>query len=478
MARPSPPPLVPLALLAALLLTAPARSFEGPRAGPTASGTPPATLIPVGVASVDITPEGPIRLSGYGSRAHESEGVADRLEASALAIGGEEAPPAVLVTAELIGVSGRLTRRLAQRLAEDTPIDRTRLTLAVTHTHTGPMVRGVLPYIFGEPIPPAEQRRIDAYTDRLLDLLERVVREALADRAPARVSWGTGSVGFAANRRVIDNGRWTGFGIDPDGPVDLDLPVLRVRSPDGELRAVFLSYACHNTTLGPEFNRIHGDWAGRAESLIEERHPGTVVLIATGAGGDANPQPRGGLGSVRLHGRALAAEVEHLLDDELVPITSVPATEHRTIDLPLDPVPTPEELARWSEKEGAAGFYAGALLDSVEAGGSIPTHVRDYPLQVWRFGGELAMIFMGGEVVADYALRIRSEFDADRVWVSAYANAVPCYVASARVVREGGYEVVGSMHFYGVPAPLSTTVEDRIVETVRELVPDEYRTAR
>ena len=78
-------------------------------------------------------------------------------------------------------------------------------------------------------------------------------------------------------------------------------------------------------------------------------------------------------------------------------------------------------------------------------------------------------------MVADYALRLERELDEQRIWVSAYANAVPGYVASERVIAEGGYEVVGSMHFYGVPAPLDPAVEDKIVRTVHELIPDSYR---
>lgn len=435
-------------------------------------------LIPVGTAQTEITPSEPIRLAGYGSREHESEGVVQPLHAKALAIGSDGSGPVLLITTDLIGVSSALTERLAQRLAHRASLERERLTLTVTHTHTGPMVSGVLPYIFGEPIPPSHQKRIDAYTSRLLDELEKLAVEALAARRPAVLAWGRGSAGFAVNRRVVEEGRWTGFGIDPDGAVDLDLPVLVARSPEGNLRAVLLSYACHNTTLGPDFNRIHGDWAGEAQSLIAERHPEATVLVATGAGGDANPQPRGELSHVHIHGRTIAAEVEHLIEDGLRPLGDPPTARLRTIDLPLRNVPSREELRERAKREGAEGLYAASLLDSLEPGEPVPDRIADYPVQVWTFGDELAMIFLGGEVVADYALRLERELAEKRIWVSAYANAVPGYVASERMIAEGGYEVVESMHFYGIPAPLDPAVEDQIVRTVRELIPDSYRSGR
>ena len=53
--------------------------------------------------------------------------------------------------------------------------------------------------------------------------------------APGRLAWGQGSVGFAANRRVLKKGKWVDFGVNPNGPVDHSLPVLRVTDPAGKV---------------------------------------------------------------------------------------------------------------------------------------------------------------------------------------------------------------------------------------------------
>jgi hypothetical protein len=50
---------------------------------------PPKEAISVGVAAVDITPNYPVRLSGFGFRKTESEGVTQHIFAKALAIGDE-----------------------------------------------------------------------------------------------------------------------------------------------------------------------------------------------------------------------------------------------------------------------------------------------------------------------------------------------------------------------------------------------------
>ena len=81
------------------------------------------------------------------------------------------------------------------------------------------------------------------------------------------------------------------------------------------------------------------------------------------------------------------------------------------------------------------------------------------------------MIFLGGEVVAEYSLRLRRELDASRLWINAYSNSVPCYVPSQRMIAEGGYEVDGSMDYYGWPTRLAFSTEDRLIASVSELVP-------
>lgn len=53
----------------------------------------------------------------------------------------------------------------------------------------------------------------------------------------------------------------------------------------------------------------------------------------------------------------------------------------------------------------------------------------------------------------------------------AYSNDVAFYVASRRMIAEGGYEVDRSMVYYGQPAPLAAGTEDQIIRTVRELLP-------
>ncbi len=95
-------------------------------------------------------------------------------------------------------------------------------------------------------------------------------------------------------------------------------------------------------------------------------------------------------------------------------------------------------------------------------------------METWVFGDELAMVFLPGEVVVDYSLRLKREFDASRLWVNAYANDVPCYIPSERVLQEGGYEGGGAMIFYDRPTRFAPGLEDRIIAAVHHLAPSSF----
>src|ERR1700751_5908082 len=74
----------------------------------------------VGVAKIDITPSYPIRLSGFGFRRTESEGVTQRIWAKALAIEEESGKPVILIAVDNVGVPAYLVDEVAARLEKRT----------------------------------------------------------------------------------------------------------------------------------------------------------------------------------------------------------------------------------------------------------------------------------------------------------------------------------------------------------------------
>jgi hypothetical protein len=424
---------------------------------------------PVGTAVVDITPSYPIRLTGYASRTKESEGIETRLKAKALALGSN-----LLIAVDNCGVPGPLADEVVNRLREKTGLSREMIVIASTHTHCAPWVTGGIPYIFGGPLPADQRERVERYGRELSDALVKVGMDALADRKPAKMAWAQGSVGFATNRRMIKDGRWTGFGANPNGPVDRSLPVLRVTDTEGKVRAVLTGYACHCTTLGGDYNKICAEWAGYACDELERTYPGAVALVVIGCGADADPQPRLTLENTRKHGAAVAGEVKRVLAAPMISLPGRITSAYTRTTLPLQPAPSRAEFANRARRPGPEGYFARGMLERLERGEALPKSV-DYPIQTWCFGDSLAMVFLGGEVVVDYALRLKRECRAGRLWVVAYSNEMPCYIASKRIVSEGGYEADSSMIYYGQPAQFTPEVEDRLIATVHGLLLDSFQ---
>ncbi len=432
------------------------------------------SLIEIGIARIDITPDEPIRLSGYRTRSEPTDKVAGKLWAKAMAIGSDDQKPVILITVELVGITLTITDALAERLTEAAGVTRDRLAVCVTHTHTGPFVKGNLPNIFGKAIPDEHQVAIDRYAVELQEKLLQIAIESLRNRRPSRLSWLQGEVDFAANRRAGYVARTLKKGVKAPAPVDHDLPALFVHDKDGKMRAVLLSYACHCTTLTGAFNRIHGDWAGEAALQIESRYPGATAMVAIGCGADQNPNPRGSLKNVEAHGRQIADEIDRLLGQDRHPLNSTPQCRYRIAELPFGKLPTEADLKqRLNSKTERVHYYAEILLDRKSRGVKLP-RTLEYPIQTWTFDSDLAMVFLPGEVVVDYSLRLKRELDADRLWINAYANDVPCYIASERLIREGGYEVDASMDSYDKPTRFDPSVENIIINNTRELLPNEF----
>ncbi len=431
----------------------------------------PADLIPVGVAKVDITPEMPVRMYGYAARKTESEGVAGRLKASALALGSDAEPgPAVLLAVDCGAVPDNLRQEVLRRVAKRFPVRPERFVLCNSHNHSGPDLKGM------GAMAGTEREHLEQYARFLVDRLESVVLEALQSRRPGKLAWALGHVPFAANRRVLKDGKWTGFGAVPDAPADRSLPLLRATDAQGKLLAVVFNYACHNTTLRGNFKQIHGDWAGCAQEYIEADQPGAVALVTIGCGADADPYPHGTVELCQKHGRQLADEVKRLLAGPMRPVRFPLVARSATLQIPFAPLPPMEELQALAKRS----YSAQRMLRMIEQGQKPPAH-REYLITVWAFDDDLAMVFLSDEVVVDYALRMKRQFDGSRLWITAYAHGVSNYIVSKRLLGEGGYEVnnsLSSLVTFGRPEQLQPAMEDRIVEQVGKLLPASFLAPR
>ncbi|MFH1918260.1 MAG: neutral/alkaline non-lysosomal ceramidase N-terminal domain-containing protein [Planctomycetota bacterium] len=421
----------------------------------------------IGLAAVRITPEGPIPMCGYSPVV--SEGVLDDLYAKAMAIEDGNGFCAVLVTADLLFFRAPLAEVLSKEIAAKTGLERHQILLNASHTHAGPVFGIEDPKRFD--LPPDERRRVEVYTERLRGQLVELVVRALADRKPGRLSWGVGKADFVMNRRLITpEGKYRGMGPNPAGPVDRDVPVLRVDGPDGQLRAVVFGCACHPVTLDGANRKISGDYAGFAQQHIEGRHPGSQAMFVIGCGGDANSHPRGGAEQeawVRKHGESLGAEVCRVLAGELQAVNGPFRALLAPVDLPLAHTFSREQL----EEMAAAGQTywhkrnARGMLEMLDRGEPLPT-VYSSSVALWRFGDDLTVVGLPGEAVAAYVPMIQGALGSKRLWVAAYVNESFGYLPTAQILKEGGHETIGLTLAIGLFSP---EVQDVVIAAVRQL---------
>jgi hypothetical protein len=136
---------------------------------------------------------------------------------------------------------------------------------------------------------------------------------------------------------------------------------------------------------------------------------------------------------------------------------------------PFAALPTRDQLTQdAASKDRYVASRANLLLGQLDRGGKLPA-TYPYPVQVWKLGTGPEVVLLGGEVVVDYALRLKKELPPGSAWIAAYSNDVMAYVPSLRVLKEGGYEGGGAMVYYGLPSPWSPEVEERIAGEVHRL---------
>ena len=179
----------------------------------------------------------------------------------------------------------------------------------------------------------------------------------------------------------------------------------------------------------------NGDWAGYANELIEKNNRSAISLLTIGCGADVGPQPSGGSKDAIKHGSAIAKEVTKVINDKMTPLPGVTKTAVKELQLPLQ---QPKDRKYWQSQLKVGGFYAElakSMLKKLDEEGSISSEVK-YPIHTWKFGQELAVVFLAGEVVVDYALRFNKEFDWKRLWISAWANDMPGYIPSRKFLMK------------------------------------------
>lgn len=233
---------------------------------------------------VDITPDKPQWLMGYGPR--QSEGIHDNLYHRIIAM-DDGKTQFFLVSTDLCVISPSFYKKVCKELENETGIGAKHVWWTVTHTHSAPevgsqhLVKLFLPDRYThEPNP--------EYTKWVKDSFIEGIKEARAKLEPVRLGVVIGmSVANINRRKMTADGRCQ-LGANPEGPVDRQLGLVRLERIDGSPVALIANYAIHGTVLGYQNRLISADVPGLVAQYVEEKL-GAPMLFINGAEGNVAP---------------------------------------------------------------------------------------------------------------------------------------------------------------------------------------------
>ncbi|HEY4196308.1 MAG TPA: neutral/alkaline non-lysosomal ceramidase N-terminal domain-containing protein [Mucilaginibacter sp.] len=419
----------------------------------------------VGIARKVITPQLPMWMTGYAAREKPANGILHDIWAKAMVLEASPSSKIIIVTTDLLGLSHEVVEGVTGQIVKKYGITRAQLLLNASHTHSGPMVwpnlGGIADYT------PEQQQIVSKYSQKLTQDIVAVIEDAMSNLEPALVYSGHTSADFAINRR-LPTPKGVIISVNKDGPVDHDVPVLKVAALDGTLRAVLFGYACHNTTIQGDNYKINGDYAGFAQLELEKENPGVTAMFLMGCAGDQNPAPRGTIALAEEHGKALAGVVQKALSGKLAPVNGPIRSDYKVTNLDFKPVKL-EDYQR--DIIGTNVFLQRRAKLMLEAY-SKSWNVGHFPyiVQAVRFGKDLTIVALSGEVVVDYSLNTKKAYAKENIFMAGYCNDVTCYIPTKRILAEGGYEAEDNLIYYSMPGPFADNIEDKISAAIHQVM--------
>jgi hypothetical protein len=406
-----------------------------------AAASPAGAALSAAVVKVEITPDQPQWLLGYGAR--QSTGVHDRIYHRIAAL-DDGTTQFYLVSSELCLISPAEYDRVAAALEKQAGIKPAQFWWTVTHTHSAPEVGppGLAAAFLGDRYTHAVDPR---YTETVERSLIQGILEARRRLAPARLGVGWGFSMANINRRARDVEGETYLGLNPEGPADRRIALLRLDKADGSPLALIVNYAMHGTVLGQANTLISGDAPGVVSEYVEQK-TGAPMLYINGAAGNlapiytVYPDPRTGrLKQFRalLGERILAAnaEIRGSTPDVTLALGAI------TVETPLKQgVKAPAELKDYFVTQ--------------PGGGSV---VR-LPVRFLKINNDVAIWAAPLELFCEIAMEIREKSPFAHTLYFGYANGWLGYLLTAAEIPLGGYEPRVSPYTGQAESDLKTAV--------------------
>ena len=375
------------------------------------------------VVKIDITPNKPQWLLGYDPR--KSTGVHDHLFHRVVAM-DDGKTQFFLISTDIALYSPSVYDEVTKKLEEETGVRPLQVWWTVTHTHSAPEVGppGLAAVFMGERY---EHDHNTEYTDQVKKTLIGAIKEARAKLEPARLGVGWGFARANINRRARDEEGPAFLGLNPDGPVDREIGLIRLEKADGTLLALIANYAMHGTVLSGTNTQISGDAPGVVAEYVDQKL-GAPMLYINGAAGNIAPIytvypdfESGHLSQFRV-----------LLGDPILEANARLGPTTSQVELTLG-----EKIVETPRKAGLGWAPdLGGYLRTTSTGA---TMIR-LPVRFLRMNNDIAIWAAPLELFCEIAIDVRNQSPFPFTFYFGYCNGWLGYLPTKAEVAHGGYE--------------------------------------
>lgn len=395
----------------------------------SSEGADPAAVKAVFRAScvkVDITPATPQWLHGYGPR--KSEGVHDNIYHRIAAM-DDGSGPFFLISTDVCTISPEFYHQTCRVLEVETGITSDRVWWSATHTHAAPHVGPQdLGQLFSKSL--GDRFSMDHDETHWLWVQQRLIdgiKDARWRLEPARMGIASGTSYANINRRGWNAEGESILGVDPEGPVDRQVGLIRLERLDGSPIALIASYAMHGTVLGARNTLISGDGPGVVAEFVE-RKVGAPMLYINGAEGNIAP-----IYSVRADfDHSHIGEFNYLLGQRILSVNRSIGETTTEVDLSIG-----KAVIETPRKEGLGWLEELADYAKVSEEGRDLVLVPVYSLKINK---DTVIWAAPLELFSEIALNVRAASPFTNTFYYGLTNGSLLYLPTEKAFGEGGYE--------------------------------------
>jgi hypothetical protein len=438
-----------------------------------------------------INPPPDIAHGGWGAQKHEqAEGIDMDLWATALAL-SNGATTALILDIDIQILTNERADQIRAAVSRATGVSVQQNRACATHTHSGPV-----PY---RSWIEKGYEMVGPWFDNLARWCAEAASEAKSNLRPVEVRFGRGECHINANRRCVTQSGERFLGVNPGGPCDHEVLVVRFdpaagslpcddRTPQHGTPTILVNYACHGTVMGPGNRLITPDYAGAMKRVVESALGGKCVFLLGSAGNQGPVQ--GFQADTRVY-RQLGAVLGHEVAKVAFALNAIPLQPRfrevipsgaplglynsafpvlrgtpvqvldKEISVPLreglpDKTAATERLEHWRAKLKAAreagneaavteAIYMARRADiqlrmAEDFAGRTNAGVRTHFVTF----GDVALVGCNIEPFCEIGMAIKRGSPFPATFMCGYTNGRMAYLPTADEWAEGGYEVENS----------------------------------